>query len=437
MFGLSMIQLTRRSSQKFDREMRQRLVRLYRPFRWIPCFLHRPVENLFKKTKRFPVIIEFEQGEAFNSGLKDVHSTVKRKMGSKLKNKYASVSCCSAKLTASVIEQLVYNCPHIKKIHYDREMTALLDVASPSLNADTLKKAGLTGDGVTIAVIDTGIYPHDDLKGRIVGFKDFIKDKTVPYDDNGHGTHCAGDAAGNGLLSSGRYEAPAPDADLIGVKVLNKMGSGSLSTVMAGIEWCIENKTEYGINILSMSLGSPAQQSAEDDPVVKSVEKAWENGIVVCVAAGNDGPDKQTIASPGISPKVITVGATNDQNTVDRSDDVAADFSSRGPTIDGLMKPDLLTPGVNIISLRSPRSFLDKTMRSNRVDSNYFSLSGTSMATPICAGVAAQLLQDELDLTPDDVKKRLISASEDIGYPPYVQGNGYLNASKTVDSPAE
>jgi serine protease AprX len=312
-------------------------------------------------------------------------------------------------------------------------VTTLLDVATPAIYSDQLKENGLTGKDVTIAVIDTGIHPHQDIEGRIKGFKDFVKNRTAPYDDNGHGTHCAGDAASNGSASNGKYQGPAPEANLVGVKVLDKMGSGSLSTVISGVEWCIQNQSQLNINILSLSLGSNATQPAEDDPVVRAVESAWDSGMVVCVAAGNSGPDEGTIASPGISPKVITVGAAEDKNTVDRSDDMIADFSSRGPTIDGLVKPDLVTPGVNIVSLRSPGSFLDKTNLGARVDTNYVSLSGTSMATPICAGVVAQLLQNQPNLTPDQVKQLLINACEDMGQPPNVQGHGYLNAANLID----
>ncbi|MGM7719927.1 S8 family peptidase [Metabacillus sp. Hm71] len=426
MLGLSMIQLVRRAGGKLDRDMRQELVQFYRPFRKIPCFLQRPYETMKKKAKSLPVIIEFEQ-DAFDHGINDVKNTKCRSL-----HQFPSMSSCSAKLSLEKIEHLLDNCLHIKKIYYDKKVTTLLDTATPSIHSDQLQQTGLTGNDVTIAVIDTGVYPHQDLEGRITGFKDFINNRTAPYDDNGHGTHCAGDAAGNGFLSGGKYKAPAPEANIVGVKVLDKMGSGSLSTVIAGIDWCIQNKTQLKINILSLSLGSTATQPAADDPVVKAVEKAWDNGLVVCVAAGNSGPSQGTIASPGISPKVITVGAANDHNSIDRTDDVAADFSSRGPTIDGLVKPDLLTPGVNIISLRSPRSFIDKTNSGARVDTNYFSLSGTSMATPICAGVAAQLLQKEPTLTPDQVKQRLIGACEDLGQPPNIQGHGYLNAAKLL-----
>ncbi|KAB7705993.1 S8 family serine peptidase [Bacillus aerolatus] len=428
MFGFSMIQLVRQMGHKLDRNMRQELVQLYSPFRSIPCFLHRPLEYVRKKTKKLPVVIEFEP-DSFEHGLNDVKNTKCRTL-----HEFPSISCCSTKLSVEKIAHLLENCCHIKKVYYDRKVTALLDIATPSIHSDQLKQSGLTGKDVTIAVIDTGIYPHNDLKGRIIGFKDFVKSETVPYDDNGHGTHCAGDAAGNGFLSDGKYQGPAPEANLIGVKVLDKKGSGSLSTVIAGVEWCIQNQAKFKISVLSLSLGSSAAQPAEDDPVVKAVEKAWDSGMVVCVAAGNSGPSSQTIASPGISPKVITVGAVTDHNTVDRSADTVADFSSRGPTIDGLMKPDLVTPGVNIISLRSPGSFLDKTNSAGRVGTDYFSLSGTSMATPICAGVVAQLLQKEPNLSPEEVKQQLISACEDMGQPPNFQGNGYLDAANLVNN---
>lgn len=426
MFSFSVIQLVRRMGHKLDKNMREELVQMYSLFPSLPCFLHRPVEFFTKKVKKLPLVIEFEE-DCFDLGVTDVKKTKYRTL-----HEHPSISCCSAKLSVEDIEHLLNTCSHIKKVYYDRKVTALLDTATPAIHSDQLQQSGLTGKDITIAVIDTGIYPHQDLQGRIIGFKDFINNRTTPYDDNGHGTHCAGDAAGNGASSGGKYVGPAPEANLVGVKVLDKMGSGSLSTVISGVDWCIQNQSQFNINILSLSLGSDAQQSAKEDPVVKAVEKAWDNGMVVCVAAGNSGSSSSTIASPGISPKVITVGAANDYNTVDRSDDRVADFSSRGPTIDGLTKPDLVTPGVNIISLRAPRSFLDKTNASARVDTNYFSLSGTSMATPICAGVVAQMLQNNPKQSPDDVKLKLIQACDDMGQDENTQGNGYLNAASLM-----
>nr|WP_319418023.1 S8 family peptidase [Virgibacillus necropolis] len=311
----------------------------------------------------------------------------------------------------------------------------MLDVASPSIHAEQLNEQGLTGKDVNIAIVDTGVHPHPDLKqptNRIIAFKDFINNKMEPYDDNGHGTHCAGDAAGNGFSSNGKYRGPAPESGVIGVKVLNQMGSGSLSTIVSGIQWCINHKEEHQINVISLSLGAAADESDCNDPLVQIVEKAWESGIVVCVAAGNSGPDQRTIATPGISSKVVTVGAIDDQNTVDRADEEVASFSSRGPACGGVSKPDLLAPGANIISLRAPGSFLDKITKSNRVEDNYFSLSGTSMATPICSGVAALVLQAYPEFSPDEVKQQLLQAAVDRGLPSYVQGAGYLDAEKAV-----
>ncbi len=436
MLGFSMVNLVRRHPKKLDKALRQELVGLYKPFRWIPCFLHSPLERIFKQVKKFAVIIEFEDtGETSLDNMWLVHNLTKQHIRSKIKHKYPGIRCCSAFLTASALEDMLNNHSHIKRIHKDREVHALLDKAVPSIKADTLHANGLTGKDVTIAVVDTGIYPHPDLtrpESRIVAFKDLVNNRLRAYDDNGHGTHCAGDAAGNGFSSNAKYVGVAPDANLVGVKVLDKQGSGSLSTVMAGIQWCIDNKQKNNIDIISMSLGSTATVPAAEDPMVKIVEKAWDAGIVVCVAAGNEGPDQKTISSPGISAKVITVGAMNDMNTVSRKDDQVADFSSRGPTLDGLNKPDVLCPGVNIISLRSPRSYLDKVNRSSRVDKDYFSLSGTSMATPICAGLVALMLQNKPGLTPNQVKNNLLTTAEDWGLPYIVQGQGYVDAQKAL-----
>lgn len=428
MNGFSMIQLARKKEKQLDKNLKDKFVQFYRPFRRIPCFFHRPVEYVRKRIKRIPVVFEFD-AENFSSGIQEVKNAKCRSM-----REFPSISCCSASLPFRQIEHLLESCSHIRRIYFDREIKALLDVATPTLHGDETRESEYTGKDVTIGVIDTGVHPHPDLEGRITAFKDFINDRQEPYDDNGHGTHCAGDAAGNGQASDGKYKAPAPEANIVGVKALDKRGSGSLSTVIAGIDWCIQNQLKYNIRILSLSLGSPALESAEDDLVVKAVEQAWDCGMTVCVAAGNSGPLPGTIGSPGISPKVITVGAVNDQNTIDRSDDVIADFSSRGPTIDNLTKPDLVAPGVNIISLNAPNAYMNKLNLGTKVDEPYVSLTGTSMATPICAGVVAQLLEKEPDLTPDQVKQRLIEACETIGQSPNTEGNGLLNAKKLLSS---
>ncbi|GAA0357627.1 S8 family peptidase [Bacillus horti] len=441
MLGFSMLTLVRRHSTKLDKMMRHQLVNLYRPMKWIPCVLHKLIEGWVVRNKKIPVIIQFEEestnGQALSSNMQAVHEMIHKDAKCEWKAKYHSLSACSCELSPNAIEELLVHYSGIKKIYYDRKVQSLLNVATPTVKSPALQQSGFTGKGVTIAVVDTGIHGHQDFtqpEDRLVGFKDFVQNRTEAYDDNGHGTHCAGDAAGNGFASGGLYQGPAYEANLVGVKVLNRMGSGSLSTVMEGIQWCMDYKDLYNIKIISLSLGAPAQQSAADDPLVDIVNKAWDNGIVVVAAAGNDGPDNGTIASPGISPKIITVGAMDDQRTDERADDRVASFSSRGPTIDQLPKPDVLAPGVNIIAPNAPGSYLYKMQKGSRVGENYLSLSGTSMATPIVAGIVAQLLEAQPNLTPDEVKQKLLNGAEDRGYPRIVQGHGYVDAEQSLSS---
>ncbi|PLR89776.1 S8 family peptidase [Bacillus sp. T33-2] len=438
MFGFSMIQLVRANANKLDLTLRQNLIGLYRPFQWTPCFLHSSLEKLLKIMKTYSVVVEFKKECSYSAAIQDCHSIATKHLRTRVKRGYPRISCCSMDLSPAAIEDLLSSCSSIQKIYFDRKVQALLDVAVPSIEAEQVERRDtvLTGKDVTIAVIDTGIYPHQDLQNRIIAFKDFVNDRLEPYDDNGHGTHCAGDAAGDGAASGGKYKGPAPEANVVGVKVLDKLGAGSLSTVMAGVEWCMEYNElnpDRKINIISMSLGSEPQRfrNESDDPMVKAVEAAWNNGIVVCVAAGNAGPDPETIASPGISQQVITVGAMDDLNSPNQDDDTIATFSSRGPTIYGKQKPDVVAPGVDIISLRSPNSYLDKLQKANRVGTDYFSLSGTSMATPISAGVTALIIESNPNYTPQEVKERLLQGAEPWG-DTYTYGHGYVNAEKAI-----
>lgn len=440
MFGYSMVQMVRTHANKMDRPLREKILNLYKPFKYTPCVFHNAIEKKIKRTKKVPVIIEFERG-FYDRGCKEVEGTIQKCPKSKIRQYFPRVSCSSVDLTPNTLEEILTTCHCIKRIHYNSEVHALLDVAVESANANNVVRNNtvLTGQGTKIAIIDTGVYPHEDLEGRITDFVDFINGRSDPYDDNGHGTHCAGCAAGNGAASSQRYRGSAPEADIVGVKVLNNMGAGSLESIMQGVEWCIryneENPTDK-IDIISMSLGATAQPYDHEnrDPMVQLVEAAWEAGIHVCVAAGNEGPESRTIASPGISDLIITVGALDDRNTPEtKTDDVIASFSSRGPTIYGVIKPDIVAPGVNIVSLRSPNSYLDKFQKSSRVGEAYFSMSGTSMATPICAGVVALMLQHNPSLQPSDVKQ-LLKNGADVwkGRDPNIYGAGYINAERSI-----
>jgi serine protease AprX len=328
--------------------------------------------------------------------------------------------------------QVLVNHDHVFRIYYDREVRAYLDIATKTTGARAVQiEEGLTGKGITIAILDTGVYPHKDLmepKQRIIAFVDFVNNRTDPYDDHGHGTHCAGDAAGNGFLSQGLYAGPAPEANIVGVKVLDGQGGGKLSTVIKGIEWCVEKREELGIRILSLSLGTPALESYRYDPLAQAAERAWHLGLVVCAAAGNEGPHAGTISSPGHDPVILTVGAADDKNTESLDDDEIAQFSSRGPTNEGLVKPDLYAPGADIVSLNSPGSQIEMQLPENKVNDDYIRLSGTSMATPICAGIVALLLEANPYLSPNDVKSILMSTSREI---PNEQA-GYVDVKRAI-----
>lgn len=382
-----------------------------------------------------PVIIYFANDVAEKKVDEVVHVCQKEK-NNKIGNDLGVKNAACGHLTPKMIKQ-VKDHDAIDRIFYDRQVKAFLDIAARQIGArDVQEQLGLTGKDIGIAVVDTGIFPHEDLikqSNRIVAFKDFIHDESEPYDDNGHGTHCAGDAAGDGFLSEGKYAGPASEASLIGVKVLDQDGSGRLSTMIKGITWCINHKDEYNIRIISLSLGASAYESYREDPLSQAVQKAWHHGMVVCAAAGNDGPNTQTINTPAINPFIITVGAASDQNTEKRSDDEIAEYSSRGPTIDSFIKPDIYAPGTDIISLLAEESTLEKQLPEQVIDGNYLQLSGTSMATPICAGVIAQMLEANPSLSPNDVKSILKTTA-----PPLLDDHwGYIDAKSAVDMARE
>lgn len=420
----------RSNLNKFCPTLRNQALEWYRPFRFIPCFLQKYFKGARQRFKKLSVIVQMDSKQEFNTCL----SSTAKVSGCKVNCELPLINSFSTKVNAKTLEKIIKN-NSVKKVWYDGTVKTVLDVASKAVKATTVWNAeGITGKGIGVAVIDTGVYLHDDLLGRIIGFKDFVGNKTSPYDDNGHGTHVAGDIASDGNLSNGLYKGTAPGANIIGVKVLNKSGSGSLSTVIQGVQWCIDNKNIYNIRVINMSLGSSATQPSNEDPVCAAVEKAWKNGIVVCVAAGNEGPEARTISSPGIDPIVITVGAMNDNNSLSPNDYKIAEFSSRGPTIDNLIKPDVICPGTNIISLRSPNSTLDKQNKSSRVGTGYISLSGTSMATPVCAGIVALMLEAKKSLTPLEVKNLLKSTSTPLpNLNENIQGKGLVDASKAVN----
>lgn len=280
------------------------------------------------------------------------------------------------------------------------------------------------GQGVGIAVIDTGISPHYDLiypENRIVAFKDFINNRAFPYDDDGHGTHVSGIAAGNGYASQ-KYIGSAPYADLISIKALDSDGNGNTSDILASFQWILDHRTRYHIRVVNLSLGIAANTPYADDPLVKAANAMVKNGISIVAAAGNNGPSRCSINSPGTSPYVITVGAADFSKTAAGRGIKVADFSSRGPTAEGLPKPDVLAAGVGIHSLdyRNPKGYTVQT--------------GTSMAAPAVSGVAACLYAAKPELSPMQVKRMVTRSAFPIkSANRSAQGCGLLNYEIPLD----
>jgi serine protease AprX len=296
---------------------------------------------------------------------------------------------------------------------------------------------GVNGQGVGVAVIDSGISFHSALANKVVANVSLITGDPSVADAFGHGTHVAGIIAGNAAPArtvTGLYTGGvAPGAQLVNVRVLGADGVGLTSDVIAGIQWAIANRTRYNIRIINLSIGHPVAEPSATDPLCEAVAEAVQAGIVVVAAAGNDGVDANGsrvlggIMSPGNSPWAITVGALNTWGTVQRSDDTVATYSSRGPTrYDMAVKPDVAAPGNKIISLEASDSYLAATYsylhKAGSGTNGYMQLSGTSMATPMVSGGVALLLQATPGLIPAQVKMALQAGAT------YVPDGGLMGA---------
>jgi len=357
-----------------------------------------------------------------NKTINEIKDCVVEKNG-KIKYELPFINAVAAEIPSDSVDPIALH-NMIKFIDDDNKVFKTVDVASEFMGSRVVNDSGYTGKGIGIAIIDTGVAPHSDLvrpTNRIVAFKDFINHRETPYDDDGHGTHVAGIAAGNGYSKS-KYKGVAPEANIIGVKTLDETGSGSTSDILAGIQWVVDNKDKYNIKVLNLSLGTPADTSYREDPLAKGASAASNYGICVVTAAGNSGPNRRTINSPGISPYVITVGSIDDNRTTSYEDLFVAEFSSRGPTLSGEIKPDIMAPGVDIMSL------------SNKNLAGYTSHSGTSMSTPFISGAMALLYEKDGDIFPQQAKKVLKSTAIPIrGEPRISQGAGVADIAKLLN----
>lgn len=296
-----------------------------------------------------------------------------------------------------------------------------MDISKRILKSKNVK---LSGQDVGVAFIDTGVGAHCDFligENRIKTFKDFIQSKKNFYDDNGHGTFVAGVCAGNGVLSKFKYSGIAPKANLHILKALNKDGEATANKILDAMEWVYDNHIKEGIKVVCMSFGS--EPVGINDPIMQGANALWRDGVVVIAAAGNSGPNFGTIKSPGISAEIITVGGFDDnrfdRNSYNKNFFEMANFSSRGPVF-SYTKPDLIAPSVEI--------------KSCGTDTFYTRLSGTSVATPMIAGVVCLMLEKNQNLLPKQIKQKLLMGCMSLGFDLNSEGYGFPDVEKILSS---
>ena len=268
-----------------------------------------------------------------------------------------------------------------------------------------------TGKGIGVCILDTGIFEHIDFAGRIWAFYDFLSFKRLPYDDNGHGTHVAGLAGGDGTASMGKYRGAAPGCGIIALKVLDRYGNGSLEDVLCAFRWIREHRQQYRIRIINISVGTTCNLQKDHVRLLESVEQLWDEGLVIVTAAGNQGPRPGSITAPGSSKKVITVGSS------DLLEGRGA-ISGRGPTAECVCKPDIVAPGNKIMSCVPGKPY------------SYGIKSGTSMSTPLVTGAIACALEKKPSLTNGEIKAMLLKSADDMGLPRNLQGRGKFNRQR-------
>jgi serine protease AprX len=395
-----------------------------------------PEFNSIDPNTNVDVIVQFDQVPSAT-----YHQLVSKRQG-KWRRTLGLVNGGAYTIPASEIADLASE-PGVVYISVDHTIGATLDYTTAATNASAAWTAGWDGTGVGVAVIDSGYAPSSDFSNKSGGPSRIVYSQNFngsgdATDNYGHGTHVAGIIAGNGSNSicngcTRTLKGMAPNANLIVFRVLDQNGQSSDSMVIAAINQAITLKSKYNIRVINLSLGRAVTESYKLDPLCQAVESAWKAGIVVVVAAGNDGRNNSvgehgygTINAPGNDPYVITVGAMKAMDTYSRTDDLVASYSSKGPSLyDNVVKPDLVAPGNQVISVEAagtntlfknypnnavPYSYYSGN-NNNALSTSYFRLNGTSMAAAAVSGAVADLLEAHPTLTPDQVKARLMKTA--------------------------
>ena len=396
-------------------------------------------------------------------GLESLKTAVTN-IGGSVSREFPIINAISAVLTPSQAERIAQmddvriqddrsvatmNLPGVsnKKFAIDNHISTQVD-------ADKLHNLGITGAGVTVAVLDSGtilagahgrnLLTNTRGRYRVFNKYDAIQGRTTRWlndDKNGHGTHVSNIIASSLKSDNGKFNGIAPDVYLMSVKAFDENGQSSYSKVLDGLNWIYENHFRYNIRVLNLSLGSDVQSNYWDDPINQAVMKLWDAGIVVVTSAGNSGHKEMSVTVPGNNPYIITVGAITDSYTpFDFSDDRVTTFSSTGPTVEGFVKPEVVAYGGHVAA-KVDRNFAIGQFFESLAGEQYQEISGTSQASAIVSGIAALMIQYNRRLSPDDVKCRIMSSAKmavtpdgKMAFSPFEQGHGMVNAYNAVAS---
>jgi len=371
-------------------------------------------------------------------------------LGGKITKQLTIINGVAAELPAARLAELRQS-PGVRWVSLDAPVlktdcptcvntTNLQNTYNQTIHADKVWNEApyLQGQGIGVAVVDSGIKrSHADFSNRVVGK---TQTNIIPdaQDGFGHGSFVAGIIGGSGAAGQGAYIGVAPKTKLIDVRVTTADGISTESDVVAGLQWVYENRTTYNIRVVNLSLNASGAQSYQTSPLDAACEVLWFSGVVVVASVGNNGAG--AIYPPANDPFVITVGATDEMGTVAPQDDTVATFSAYGTTADGFAKPDLVAPGRKLIGPLSSRLSLLALQHSTQVVNDaYIRMSGTSAAAPVVSGAVALLLQAEPNLTPDQVKYRLLKTANTqwVGYDPVKAGAGSLDIYAAIHTPTD
>lgn len=377
-----------------------------------------------------------------------------RGVGGRITHELAIIDAVAARLSPAQVAQLEKR-PGLT-ITLDRDAQVAGYAGQPYVarhsGAAQLHASGITGRGVTIAFLDTGIWPNNGVATNTAGSPAILQGYDAirnvlgvskALDESGHGTHVMSVATSATRGLDGTYAGIAPDASRIAVKAFDAAGRGSYANVIRGLDWILANRAQFNIRIVNLSFGATPQSFYWNDPLARAVMRLWEAGIVVVASAGNLGPHAQSITVPGNVPYVITVGAMTDNYTPDNpADDRLASFSSTGPTYEGFVKPEIVAPGGHVTGPMNKTNTIPKRYLQFHDNDKFFMMSGTSQAAAVVSGTVALMLQANPSLTLNHVKCKLMNASRPavdgagrVAYSVFQQGAGQLNAVDAVSNP--